>query len=333
MRSAPVIGMSALLCLAAAAGAHPMDDPFGYFGVYSLGDIGTSSAKYHSDFQGVAGAAGSVYFSSFSLHGRGSTTGFSLHTGGSATLTGSYTGSLEIGRDAHLGGLSVGGDGIAGGNIDNFSGGHIRGDAIAGGQVSLSGTMTVGGEKRSGAAFDPQVDHAALSAYFRDRSTEIGQMAATGSVTNEWGNLIFTGESGVNVVNVDADTLKKAWGFSITAPDDAVVYVNVLDEDVKLDWTGWCYRGGITAGDVLLNMPNAENLKLSSSNTVNLLAPFAETQFNSGLLSGTLVVGDLTGGGQVNLGDFDHGGAVPEPATLAILALGALPLIRRRRRA
>lgn len=333
MKQAAWVSLGGVLVLAAAAGATPMDDPFGYFHVYSLANIGRPDAKYHSDFQGVAGAAGNVYFSSFSLHGNGSTTPYCLHTGGSATLTGAYLRGLEIGGDAHLGSFSVGGDVIAGGSIGNFGGGSITGDARAAGSVALSGSVAVHGETASGAAFEPVVDHAVLSSFFRQTSADIGALAATGGVTNQWGNLVFTGTSGTNVAWVDAATLKSAWGFTIIAPDDATVYVNVTGDDVELDWTGWNYLGGVRAENVLLNMPEATGLTLRSTNAVNLLAPWAETDFASGLLVGSLIVGDLQGGGQVNLGHFDQPpSAIPEPVTLASLALGGVILLVRSRR-
>ena len=330
MRTSVFGGIIALLFCAAMAAADPMTHPFGYFNVYSLGDIGSPSAKYHSDFQGVAGAAGNVYFSSFSLDGMDSTTGYSLHTGGSATLTGAYVGSLEIGGQANLGSLSVGGSVVTGGDITNFSGGTIGGDAIAGGQVLLGNNMTVSGQKRSGVPFQPVVDHTVLSSFFRTTSTAIGALADTGTVSNAWGELIFNGTSGVNVVTVDAATLKDAWGFTITAPAGAIVYINVPDGEVELDWTGWSYIGGISAGDVLLNMPNATELELRSANAVNILAPFAQTNFPSGLITGSLIVGDLQGGGQVNLGHFEH--PIPEPTTVLLLLAGAGLAARRTRR-
>ena len=332
MRTSLAVCSICVFVFAASAGASPMNDPFGYFNVYSLGDIGSAGAKYHSDFQGVAGAAGDVYFSSFSLHGNDSAGGYCLHTGGSATLTGAYLKGLEIGGDAALGSLSVGGSVVAGGDIANFSGGSIAGDAQAGGSVQLSQAMTVSGQKRSGAAFVPLVDHDMLSKFFRDTSAAIGAMPDTGAVANQWGLLSFDGTSGVNVVSVDAATLRSAWGFTIRAPADAVVYVNVPDADVQLDWTGWGYTGGVSAGNVILNLPNAEALQLTSANAVNVLAPLAETYFPAGLITGSLVVGDLEGGGQVNLGHFEQGPPVPEPATLWLFAASAAGLVRRARR-
>jgi len=326
-----IVGIS-LICAATTAADTTHSDPFGYFGVYSLGDIGRPSAEYHSDFQGVAGAAGSVYFSSFSLDGSDSTTGYSLHTGGSATLTGAYHGSLEIGANANLGSLSVGGSVVAGGNTTNFSGGTIGGDAIAAGSVLLDGTMTVSGQKLSSVPYSPMADHAALCGFFKDTSTDVGAMCDTGGVTNQWGHLYFTGTEPVSVVTVGAATLRSAWAFTITAPADTIVYVNVPDATVNLDWTDWIYRGGVTHGDVMLNMPNATRLELTSANSVNILAPYADTTFPAGLVTGSLVVGDLKGGGQVNLGHFNHGGEVPEPATVLLLVLGGLGLAVRRRR-
>jgi len=323
-----------VLAVASSSAGDVITKPMAYFNVYSLGDIGSPSARYHSDFQGIAGAAGDVYFSSFSLSlpGYASPTGTTLHTGGSATLTGAYHGSLEIGGDARLGGVSVAGSVVVGGDITNFSGGHITGDATAAGAVDLSGTLTVSGDTLSGAPFEPIVDHAAVSAHLLAVSADVGAMAETTTVTNRWGELRMTGHSGVNVVSVDAEALKKAWGFSISAPADAEVYVNVPGESVHLDWTGWSYRGGITPADVLVNMPEATTLDLTSANAVNILAPQAETTFPAGLVTGTLIVGDLQGGGQVNLGSFDHGPAVPEPGTMLLLAAVAPFLSRRYRR-
>ena len=110
MRFASVFAMVLLFLSCVTVWADdPMENPFGYFNVYSLGDIGSSSDKYHSDFQGVGGAAGDVFFSSFSLHGMESDSDYVLHTGGSATLTGSYLKGVEIGGDAHLGNLNING--------------------------------------------------------------------------------------------------------------------------------------------------------------------------------------------------------------------------------
>ncbi|MBL7219323.1 MAG: choice-of-anchor A family protein [Phycisphaerae bacterium] len=332
MKRMLITTIAVTLIWAGAARADLLDGPLGYFNVYSLGDIGNSSAPYHSDFQGAAGAAGDVYFAQFSLADVEAPAGYSMHVGGAARLGGgSYYGSVEAGGNVDLGFLDISGSVLSGGDVSNFGGGTIKGDVIAAGSVSLSQQMTVYGDKLSGVPYSPMVDHAAMSEFFRATSDSIGAMSATTVATNSWGMLRINAQGGDNVVTLDAAVLRNAWGLSITGPADAVVYVNVLNETVALDWTGWEYRGGISAGDVLLNMPNATRLTLSSANAVNILAPDAETYFGAGLIEGVLVVGGLQGGGQVNLGGFDHA-PVPEPATMVLLLSASGAVVPRRRR-
>jgi choice-of-anchor A domain-containing protein len=186
------------------------------------------------------------------------------------------------------------------------------------------------------------VDHLALSVFFKSTSEMIGSWDATGSLVNIYGALSFHGTGGINVVTITASELLNAWGFTINAPEDAVVYINVVNDDgspVNLDSTGWAYAGGIAAGNVLLNLPEAESLNLTSSNNVNILAPFASTVFNHGLITGSLVVGNLEGSGQVNLGHFMAGGSaggtpnpVPEPGTMALMLVGFLAVLMGRTR-
>ena len=333
MKRTLVFTIAVMLVWAGTARADLLDGPMGYFNVYSLGDIGSASSAYHSDFQGAAGAAGDVHFAQFSLADVVAPAGYALHVGGSARLGGgSYYGSVEAGGNVELGFLDISGSVLSGGDVSNFGGGTVSGDVVAAGSVSLSQQMTVYGDKLSGVPYSPMVDHAVMSEFFRTTSDSIGAMSATTAASNSWGMLSINAQSGTNVVSLDGATLRNAWGLSITGPDDAVVYVNVPNETVSLNWTGWEYHGGISAGDVLLNMPNATRLTLSSANAVNILAPDAETYFGAGLIEGVLIVGDLQGGGQVNIGAFDHA-PVPEPATMVLLSgLGAVVLGRRRRR-
>ncbi|MDP6544254.1 MAG: choice-of-anchor A family protein [Phycisphaerae bacterium] len=332
MKRTLALTIAVMLIWAGTARADLLDSPMGYFNVYSLGDIGSVSSAYHSDFQGAAGAAGDVHFAQFSLADVAASSGYALHVGGSARLGGgSYYGSVEAGGNVELGFLDIAGSVLSGGDVSNFGGGTVSGDVVAAGSVSLSQQMTVFGDRLSGVPYSPTVDHAAMSEFFRTTSDSIGAMSATTVVTNRWGMLGINAQSGINVVSLDGATLRNAWGLNITGPDDAVVYVNVPNETVSLNWTGWEYHGGISTDDVLLNMPNATRLSLSSANAVNILAPEAETYFGAGLIEGVLVVGDLQGGGQVNIGGFDHA-SVPEPATMVLLGgLGAVILRRRRR--
>ncbi|NLX59643.1 MAG: choice-of-anchor A family protein [Phycisphaerae bacterium] len=308
-------------------------DPFDYFSVYSLGDIGTSGRRFQATFSGTAGAAGNVHLSSSSIL-PASTAGYALHVGGdlSAQYSTTFGGLTEAGGQIGMNGVIVRGDLHAGGSISDFGwgGATIQGSAYAAGTVTFSNRVSVQGT-HAGAPYESHVDHQVVSACFRDTSSYIGGLSSTGSVNNYYGNLIFTGQSGLNVVEIDQQTLRNAWGFTIIAPEDSVVLINVLDTTVSLDNTTWVLQGGIERQSVLLNMPHAVNLTLSQTNAVNILAPWATTEFLQGNVDGMLVVGNLYGGGHVTGGGTFDASTVPEPATLSMLVLGGLALLWRRR--
>jgi len=129
----------AFLVYGGLAYASPMDEPFGYFNVYSLHDIGTPTSRYHGDFQGIAGAAGDVYFADFSLEGLGPSSRFGLHVGDSAELTGTYVKGVEAYGSVAIIGATIGNDLVAGGDVTNPAGygGTVAGDVIAQGEVLL----------------------------------------------------------------------------------------------------------------------------------------------------------------------------------------------------
>jgi choice-of-anchor A domain-containing protein len=305
-------------------------DPFAYFNVYSLGNIGSATSLYHSDFQGVAGAGGDVYFSGFSLDGHDTVSDYVLHTGGNATLGGNYVGNLEIGGNLSLGGVSVYGNAYVGGNVSNYGGGSLFGDIVASGQIGLSQSFTVTGMSSSLSSFNSIMNYDSLSNYFLSTSRAIAAMDNTAVLSNQWGGINLTALSGINVVSLSANELRNAWGFNITAPEDATIYINIYGETATLDSTDWVYTGGVSSGNVLLNYLDATALNLSGGNTVNILAPYADTNFSSGVVTGSLIVGNLFGGGQVNLGHFQNtesvaqGYPIPEPASVLLVCVGGL---------
>jgi len=303
-------------------------NPFSYFNVYSLNDIGSGTSSYRSDIQGTCGAAGDVHFSNFSLDGYNSQWGYVLHTGGSATLTGSYRGSVDIGGNLSLGGINIDGNARVGGDVINFMGGTIYGDLSAGGTIGLNNWLTVYGDVTGGAPYQSMINHDVVSGYFLSQSATIGALSATGSYVNYYGGLVINAQSGINVIDISASVLQSAWGVAINAPSDAVVYFNVSGDTARLNWLTWQYGGGITPDDVLLNYREATSLIISGGGLMNILAPLADTTFTQGQLTGNLIVGSLAGGGEVHTGGFGHGTEVPEPATLVILCLGGLFMSR-----
>ncbi len=323
------LGLGLLTSTAGAGTVNPWD-----FNVYSLGDIGTSGLKYQSDFQGIAGAGGSTYFSSFSLHdiaAAGPGTPFSLYTGGDVQITGSiHNGGIEAAGSVSILGANVDGLISAGGDLLG-TGGTVDGDVFLGGQQLAGGGVTINGTVTESTAFVPTVDLAAMSAFFLNASDVAGNLSATTAFTNSFGELQISAVSGLNVVNIDAASLSSAWGVEIDGPSDAIIILNVDDAAVAFDSLTWEYLGGASSGNTLLNLPSATDFDLSGGDhQVNILAPLAQTNFAYGLVTGNLVVGSLTGGGQVNAGRFEGGTRVPEPTGAALVCLGLTVLSGKR---
>ncbi len=314
----------------------PNTDPFGYFNVYSLGDI----TYYNSDFEGKAGAAGNISFTNFSL-GLLDPGGYALHAGGSVTFgPGSFYGSIEAGGDVSVGSMGISGDIFSGGNVSNFGGGTISGDVYAVGNITIDSSIFLPAIRRhEGASYTSTANHAYLSAYFTNYSSMVGLMSDNGTYTYIGGStneLTFEIKTGINVISIDASLLNEAKSVKVTGPDDAILYINVNGITASLDNANWFYLNGILAENVLLNYKNAASLNMIKSNNVNILAPFATTTYTSGVVIGNLIVGNLSGspapGGQVNLGHFSAPSPVPEPATMLLFGTGLVGLATRLRR-
>lgn len=305
-------------------------DPFEHYNVFSARDINYRG----SDFQGTVGAGGQVALNSFTLQGLNNANRFSLHAGGNVSITGgSHNGSIETAGNVTLGNLRINGSVYSGGTVTNSGGGTITGDVVAR-NIALSQSMVVSGQEVSGASYAPDVDLNASSTYFRTFSHDATAGRGTlATATNYYGRLqTSTLSSGINVLNLSSTELYNAHTFVVNGPADAILYINVSGTDAALNSTTWSYSGGITLSDVLLNYFEATRLSLSGGNSVNILAPFADTTFTSGLVTGNLIVDDLDGHGQINLGHFEHGDhtPVPEPSTMLLLLAGGVAFALRR---
>ena len=335
------------LALAAPVQAGALG-PADYFDVYSLGDINYS----YSDFEGVTGAGGNIDFLHFNVGAKIAVPqAYSLHAGGDINFNHGKTawGGIEAGGNVNLGNVYVGNvpsgtpsiqaDVTSGGNVQGHDG-TITGHANAAGSVALAPSMTAL-STNSGTAYAPTVDHISVADALRAASMGYATLAApAGLVENKWGQLIFTGSSGMNLFNIDAADLVGIWGMKFVAPEDATMVINVTGTEVNIDRSlAMAYAGGVDLTAVLYNLFQANAFNLLGSLNGTVLAPGADMFFSgNGVLTGGAYVGNLTGSGQINIGAFAGEGpgtptTVPEPLSLALMGLGlfAMTIARQRR--
>lgn len=306
----PVLVLIAL-CVFGQASADG-ESPFMYFNVYSLGDIGSPAAPYHSDYQGLSGAAGSVWLYDMSLNDIGPVPStYAIFVGGAFTMTGAVNnGGVEAGDLIGVTQFSVDGD-MSGGADLLAVGGLCTGDITVAGSADIQ-SFTVQGSVYEGVPFVPECDHTAVSAFFTERSAFYGAMSPTQSYTYSGGEIWFDATDLVAVFEVDASVVDTAWGVKISGTEDQTVIINVTGTVASLTYMDWTLTGTIERSRILVNFLEAETLEISNIEVLgSILAPHAAVYFPSGLVQGGLWVGNLDGGGQVNHGIFIE----PEPSS------------------
>lgn len=333
-----IVCIAVFLLSSPVSQAAPIDDPFGYFHVYSLGDINYAT----SDFEGTTGAGQNVTVSDFTFYNYDANEYF-LHAGGAVSITrGTQTGAVEGAGDMTLNNIYIKRDDAlkanvySGGSISG-NGGSIFGNAYAknGYTLPLSTIKAPGTGAYTGQAYSPAADLGAISSFFSNFSTTVAGWGDTssGSITNQnSGAWTIAAVTGVNVFSITAAELLNAYDFNVTGASDATVYINVTGGGAQsLDSTIWTYQG-VSASNVLLNYTDAVSLSMTSSNAVNILAPGTDVEFYGGVNTGNLIVGNLSGSGQVNLGHFNGpelpSNNVPEPGTILLLSTGLVVGVR-----
>ncbi len=297
---------------------EPEDDPdpggpedfFGFrpweLNVVVIEDMGEPCNPYCSDFQGAAAVGGDAYVSGFSINDLdASPTDMALYVGGELAFTGAVThGGVEVAGDFDLAGASVDGSVVGGGDLDGS--GHIGGDLTLAGESLAGYSISVSGAVTEFEPFVATLDHHVLGVYFRAASSVIAGKTPTTTAVDNWGLLEIEVEPGMNIIEIDAQTLDDAWGVHISGPADASAYIDVPDSSVTLGSLVWSFSGGVSGARTVLNFDAATELNLSGGDhQANFLAPNALVNFPSGLVTGNLIAGELQGCGQVNLGGFE----------------------------
>lgn len=328
------IGATAAVALAASAHAAVN---YWDFNVFSRSTIGTANQPYGSDYQGASGAVGNAFFNGFTVRGVSGTSpslteGF--YGGANFSLGGSVNnGGIETAGTVTLTSASVAGNIFAGGNLAGTRG-TVMGNVRLGGIKTASNQLTINGTLTQNSTFTPTVNLNDVSSYFAGVGSYAAGLSPTTSYTNNFGELIVNASGPLTVVNFNTSDFINAYGIRIVGSGSVIC--NVPGSSLTFASKTWTYTNGASNANTLLNLNQAQTLNLSGGNTVNILAANAATNFSSGLVTGNLIVGSLTGSGQVNwsqLGGFGGGSVVPAPGVLALTGAGAIAVIRRRRQA
>lgn len=303
----------AALCLlcgsAAQAGVIDLGTMMGGANIYTLGNFSAPS----SDVEGALVSGGNVNIASYSVNDKNRDAygepGYALVVRNNLTL--------------------------AGGSINN-------GKAYVGGTSTLTNAATPPMSNVNPIDFD------ASAAYYRNLSSGLSAVGATGTVSKLWSGVVVSGsgKGGVDVFNVSADMFRYSSSWTL----DKVANGQTLIFNVSGD-IGTFNEGGISfqpldGYNVLFNFFEATQVNVKGV-IGSVLAPKAAVTAQWGVINGNVIVDSWSSTIQVNanhyfkpteLAGFEMGGrddavAVSEPGSVALLlaGLGLIGFVSRRR--
>lgn len=199
--------------------------------------------------------------------------------------------------------------------IGGFSGGHVH-DPDPG----LIGTG--GGE-------DLYREISALSAYY-------GAMEENGTKNEYYGKLTLSGNSDLNVFELDASEFNGLFNLIFDIGDDEKAIVNVYGTDVKINYTN-IVDGREIADRLLFNFVEAQSISIYGAFFGTAIAPKADVVGGNGDWKGGLFAKSYKGSNgnhEFYLGSFDFElppppppPSVPESSTTTMLVAGAIFLL------
>jgi len=220
-------------------------------------------------------------------------------------------GKVAVGGNATLSNYSVGdklpansGDVlIVGGNLLFTSGAVLHGNVVYGTATNLPiYPVSIDGTLRQ----DTVIDFAAAEVNLKALSSELSSYSSNGSTDNLWNNITLTGTDPLfNVFDLNGNDLSAAWGMTIDVPNGAVVLVNI--SGTTINWHGGLTVNGTAVNNILYNLYEATDLTIQGIDIRgSVLAPSADLNFTTGVVSGQVIVKSMSGAGQYNMGQFNN---------------------------
>ncbi len=261
-----------------------------------------------------------------------------LHDFGLIVLDDMQVSHLHLHSNAYIGGD------VTASTLD-ANGAVIR----AGGQAAIGNLNCNGGQQAClsfGADIAAQRTVIAESLY--ETAVLLATLEANGNIESAHGQarFVYTGTDPVAIFEIDGAALfapNNNWSLAAGAAD--TVIINVSGSDLRNPGSvNFNFSGSSGTGSIVWNFHEATSLNFGAARfTGAVLAPWADLHFGNGI-DGAVAVASLSGGGSLNGARFaglppvaatpDEPSAVPEPATLALFAmgLGAILLARQWRR-
>lgn len=270
---APILAASSVLGMLAPAQASDL----GLAKDYNLFLFEDIEAR-NSDIEGKAAVGGNAFFEGYSIGTNAANNGVP---------------SLVVGNDL------------------TFTNGQVNnGDVVYGGTANLTSVGIPNGQLVEG---NP-IDFTAAEQLYTDYSAQLASLAATGTTTVSTGEIELSGtNSDLNVFSLDGAALSAASRFTLSAPSESTVLINVTGSDVSAQNFQFSFNG-IDNNHVLFNFTDATRLTLDGiSFQGSAIAPYAELEFNNGNFEGNLITRAVRGFGEFHAEHFE-GDDLPEPA-------------------
>lgn len=330
--------------------------------------LGVSAVAHASGPLGLASTFNAFIFNQATVNGGGESEGaiavggLNLTSGNAFTATNNYNITIKSGSAGTLGSLSniglyVNGnvDFENGGQLNNGSNAYVSGNFATTNPYDLNGggTLYYGGSK-SGTVQSGSTSHQNLvsSSYFTQEqsyaeliSHQLDNLSANASINmsdpNNWA-LSISGGAKANtryVVDINESSLGGNGGNPVTLNISSLLSSDTLIFDVtggNNSHFGISLNNGFSGyqDKVLWNFGTDTNVTIDNRELEgSVLAPYA-TVDQSTVIEGTLIANNWStmNGPEIHSYEFT-GNATPEPAPFAALGLGALVVLRRRKKA